>query len=220
MMEKFDDILARYNVEVDIVALLFKKYKYKTLIQKNYPPIAGASGWAKSLYVQGKKPIMRFRAMDSLQKSDRGEVVKTKYINLAKDIDRYVQHHYQSWIFDVTEVAMANLRVPVLGPRAIIASNGELQLPSPPYFVDFSTKLTTIIRESKCLDKMGFVVPEIAANIALQEEKYSLYIMQLKGMLQRYETVYSSLLPVERYVLKQQLEKLQIAIKPGFDRLN
>ena len=67
---------------------------------------------------------------------------------------------------------------------------------------------------------MGFAVPEVAANIALQEEKYSLYIMQLEGMLQRYETVYSSLLPVERYLLKQQLEKLQIAIKPGFDRLN
>ena len=161
---------------------------------------------------------MRFRAMESLLKSDRGEVVKAKYINLAKDIDKYVQGHYQSWISDVAEVAMANLRVPVLGPRAIIASSGELQL-SPPYFVNFSAKLTTIIR-SKCLDKMGFVVPEVAANIALQEEKYSLYIMQLKGMLQRYETVYSSLLPVERYLLKQQLEKLQIAIKPGFDRLN
>ena len=40
MMEKFDDILARYNVEVDIVAILFKKYKDKPLIQKNYPPIA------------------------------------------------------------------------------------------------------------------------------------------------------------------------------------
>ena len=115
---------------------------------------------------------------------------------------------------------MANLRVPVLGPRAIVTSSGELQLPSPPYFVNFSAKLSTMIRESKCLDKMGFVVPEVAANVALQEEKYSLYIMQLKGMLQRYETVYSSLLPVERYLLKQQLEKLQIAIKPGFDRLN
>ena len=129
-MEKFDDILARYNIEVDIATKLFRKFKEKPIMHKNYPPVAGAIGWAQALYLQVKKPIMRFRTMESLLKSDRGEVVKAKYIELARSIDQYVQNHYRHWVSNVAEVAMINLRVPVLGPTATLGPNEEIQVPS------------------------------------------------------------------------------------------
>ena len=45
-------------------------------------------------------------------------------------------------------------------------------MPPPPFFVNFSPKLTMLIRESKYLDRMGFEIPETALNVTLQESKY------------------------------------------------
>ena len=220
MMEKFDDILGRYEEEVDIATKLFRKQNLSPPMNKNSPPIAGAISWAKRLYLQVKKPIMRFRSMESLLKSDRGEVIKAKYIDLAKNIDEYVQKLYKSWTVSVAEITMTHLRDSLLGPLGFHDPEGHFQIQEPPYFVNFSKDLKMLIRETKCLDKMGFFIPETAANVTLQEEKFSLYIQQLKVMLDRYHNVYKSLLPVERTVLKQQFAELQYAIRPGFDRLN
>ena len=220
MMEKFDDILGRYNIELDIATKLFREHKVCPPAYKNYPKVAGAIAWAHSLFLQVKKPIMRFRSMESLLKSDRGELVKGKYIELAKTIDEYVHFHYKTWSAHVAEIAAVNLRVPVLGPPGKVDSAGHFQLPAPPYKVNFSRELVMLIRESKSLDKMGFFVPEAAANVSLQEEKFASYVQQLESMLARYHRVFDSLIPVERIVLGQQLAELQESIRPGFDRLN
>ena len=89
-----------------------------------------------------------------------------------------------------------------------------------PYFVNFSPKLSLIIRESKHLDRMGFEIPEAALNVTLQEDKYHEYVQQLNAMLRRYDTVLSELTPVETSLLSAQISKLQKALKPGFEPFN
>ena len=43
------------------------------------------------------------------------------------------------------------------------------------------------------MENLGFSVPEIARNVALQEDKYIQYVDGLKAMLKRYHTVLHSL---------------------------
>lgn len=43
------------------------------------------------------------------------------------------------------------------------------------------------------MENLGFSVPEIARNVALQEDKYIQYVDGLKGMLKRYHHVLHSL---------------------------
>lgn len=61
------------------------------------------------------------------------------------------------------------------------------------YVVDFDPEISEIITETKLMENLGFSVPEIARNVALQEDKYIQYVDGLKGMLKRYHAVLHSL---------------------------
>ena len=55
--------------------------------------------------------------------------------------------------------------------------------------VNFHSDLVQIIRETRYLDRMGFSIPEIALNIALQECKYHQWLEGLHVMLHRFYEV-------------------------------
>lgn len=55
--------------------------------------------------------------------------------------------------------------------------------------VNFHADLTRLIRETRYLDKMGFAVPELALQLALQEPKYDAWLEQLEHMLAHYYQV-------------------------------
>lgn len=93
-------------------------------------------------------------------------------------------------------------------------------LPPPPYRVSFSAELQMIIRESRYLDKLGFRIPESALTITLQDAKYHDINRRLSSKLHEYDNVMASLKPIERQLLKSQIEDLNAVIKVGFYPLN
>ena len=50
-------------------------------------------------------------------------------------------------------------------------------------------QLTKLIRETRYLDRMGFVIPEVALNVALQESKFLQCTDGLSTMLESYYQV-------------------------------
>lgn len=116
MMEKFDDILFQYSKEVEQVGQLFIKDQWRPELYKNYPPVAGAIAWAISLYHRVKKPIIKFRTMDGLLKSEHGEKVKEQYLVVARSIDYYVKELFERWHRLVGHTCTDCLKLSVLGP--------------------------------------------------------------------------------------------------------
>jgi hypothetical protein len=55
--------------------------------------------------------------------------------------------------------------------------------------VNFGSELSMLIRETKYLDRMGFTIPEIALNVALQQEKYHQWVEGLTNTLDHYYQV-------------------------------
>jgi len=94
------------------------------------------------------------------------------------------------------------------------------RMPCPPYYVNFSPELATLIRECKLLDRMGYPVPDIVMNVALQDDKLSQYCARLQTMLDRYHATLSKLTPVEANLMQVQLARLRATIRPGFSPLN
>jgi dynein heavy chain len=86
--------------------------------------------------------------------------------------------------------------------------------------VNFKSELREIIKETKYLDKMGYMVPEAAMNVALQETKYYSYEESLNAMLIVYSSVLGLLDPVEKKLLNAHINDLKRVMKPGFTRLN
>eukprot|EP00947_MAST-08B_sp_MAST-8B-sp1_P000067 g67.t1 len=223
MMDKFDDILSQYSNEVEQVRLLFVKDQWSPPIYKNYPPVAGAIYWAVSLYHRVKKPIMRFRTMEGLLKSDKGEEIKDQYLELARAIDRYIKELFNRWHSLVGQTCGDCLKQSILGPP-IHRSHGnhgeKIRFPKPPFHVNFSPRLSMLIRESKYLDRMGFEIPETALNVTLQENKYHMYVQHLNMMLRRFDRTIADLSRVEKKLLVRPLKKLNETLYRGFEPLN
>lgn len=65
------------------------------------------------------------------------------------------------------------------------------------FVVNFSPELSEIIRESCSMEKLGFHVPDLARNVALQEEKFLEYCSGLEQCLSRYHSLLASLSDAE-----------------------
>eukprot|EP00644_Phytophthora_capsici_P007267 jgi/Phyca11/16825/fgenesh1_pg.PHYCAscaffold_22_\ len=177
MMEKYKDILMQYTKELEKLEEQFHRHKHRPLVYKNYPPVAGAISWSRSLYLRAKKPILRFRAMNDLLKSPHGEEVKEKYLVFARAVDAYIKQLHKEWREKVPALTNECLKLSILGPKLLEAGKSETgvmlyKLPQPPFYANFSPELAMIIKEAKYLDRLGFEIPEEALNVTLQEDKY------------------------------------------------
>ena len=54
-----------------------------------------------------------------------------------------------------------------------------------------------ITTETKYIEQLGFTVPELARNVALQEDKYVQYMSGLTRMLNRFHRLLKALQPAE-----------------------
>ena len=59
--------------------------------------------------------------------------------------------------------------------------------------MNFAPELHEIVTETKYMEQLGFAVPDLARNVALQEDKYFGYVNGLMKMLQRYHSLLLSL---------------------------
>ena len=69
--------------------------------------------------------------------------------------------------------------------------------PNCEFVVNFSPELSEIICESCYMEKLGFIIPDLARNVALQEEKFQAYCAGLEHCLSRYHSLLTSLLDAE-----------------------
>jgi dynein heavy chain len=76
--------------------------------------------------------------------------------------------------------------------------------------VNFRPELKEIIKETKYLDRIGFKLPEIALNIALQEDKYYGYVDQINQMLAQYHTMLDSMDSSEKKLMSLQIAELSM----------
>ena len=70
------------------------------------------------------------------------------------------------------------------------------------------------------MEQLGFPLPEIARNLALQEDKFSRYVFSLRKMLDDYHLLLASLDESETLLLEEHLYDLKRTIRPGAKRLN
>ncbi|KAF3820597.1 hypothetical protein GH733_005142 [Mirounga leonina] len=108
MMMKFNDILAQYCKEIDIVNKLFVQNLDNPPLYKNHPPVAGAIYWERSLFFRIKHTILRFQEVEEILDSDRGREVKQKYLEVGRTMKDYEDRKYEQWR-EATELVLPTL---------------------------------------------------------------------------------------------------------------
>uniref|UniRef100_A0A7S2K9S5 AAA+ ATPase domain-containing protein n=1 Tax=Leptocylindrus danicus TaxID=163516 RepID=A0A7S2K9S5_9STRA len=236
--ERYTDILGRYDSELLDISTIFEvnRDKAEGLCDQTFPPKSAAVAWALDLYHRAKTPILRFRAHDGLLEAGFGLTVKRRYLNFARAIDAYKEEVYKEWLEKDCIAAADGLKSTVISsvthvsnPTTVenrsassVVSVGGLkkEIPVPPFKSNFPLETLTCIAEAKHFDQMGFTIPQQILGIALQEETYHRYILELNKMVKSCNSIILSLSPIEKCVLKKQLNELLGVLRPGLLTLN
>ncbi|PIK48528.1 putative dynein heavy chain 10, axonemal isoform X3 [Apostichopus japonicus] len=157
-----------------------------------------------------------------------GKEARNKYLGVARQMKEYEDKKYDHWQEHVTAILPGLLKRNLLTKPDVIPIKGEVQgqdgkinlSNESKYVVDFASELAEIITETKYMEQLGFSIPELARNVALQEDKYIRWNDGLKHMLSRYHTVVATLSNAETQLLDEHLQDLSRTLKPGHKRLN
>uniref|UniRef100_A0A8D1JL20 AAA+ ATPase domain-containing protein n=1 Tax=Sus scrofa TaxID=9823 RepID=A0A8D1JL20_PIG len=213
MMMKFNDILAQYCKEIDIVNKIFVQNLDNPPLYKNHPPVAGAIYWERSLFFRIKHTILRFQEVEEILDSERGQEVKQKYLEVGRIMKDYEDRKYEQWR-ETTELILPTLMKKSLLTKAPNSDRGAV------FAINFSPALREIINETKYLEQLGFPVPELARNIALQEDKFLRYTDGIQRMLDHYHMLIGTLNEAETNLLDDHSQELVRVFRSGYKRLN
>ncbi|EKX52600.1 hypothetical protein GUITHDRAFT_157080 [Guillardia theta CCMP2712] len=207
--DKLSEILVQFSREVTQVHETFKANCDHPPVPKNQPPVSGAIMWSKGLFIRVKKTMLQFQSYCQMTESEQGNATIRQYIDLGKTLRNYENELHSNWKAKSEAEANELLRCLILRKD----EDGEMQ-------VNFPNELLTLMREAKCLDKMGYSVGETVMNIALREAKYLQLVQNLKQMIANYQHALSSLDPSLRELCAHNAESLKSGMSLGFTALN
>ncbi|XP_036382121.1 dynein heavy chain 10, axonemal [Megalops cyprinoides] len=224
MMKKFNDILVQYRKEVDIINELFEQNKHNPPLSKNQPPVAGAIYWERALFQRIKNTILRFLEVPEMMESEEGKAAKARYLEVAMSMKDYEVKKFEKWR-DETED-----RLPLLMKRNLLVMTNNTKITAGDqtttsqrgvrYKVNFAPELKEIISETKYLEQLGYPVPKLARNVALQEVKFIRYVNGLKNLVNHHHELMDSLNDAEFNLLTEQITELRRVMSSGHRRLN
>jgi len=86
-------------------------------------------------------------------------------------------------------------------------------------YVNFDSDILTLIREAKCLSRLGADIPNTAKIVLLQEEKFKMYKNELQYIITEYNRIHGKIRPNVEMLLSPHKEDLQHTLRPGFCNL-
>jgi dynein heavy chain, axonemal len=178
-------------------------------ISKNQPPVTGAIMWSRGLFQRVKKTMLQFQSYEHMKKSDQGQAATKQYIDFGRRIRDFENTHYNAWKVKTEQEIIDLLKSPILR----ITNEDKMD-------VNFPAQLSQIIREAKGLDKLGFLIPETALHVALQEEKYIKLVQDIKRMVRNYQSTIENIDPSLKEICTQNVQNLKSGLSLGFTALN
>lgn len=202
LTSKYNAILNNYASELDHIQRVFTDQKGNPPIVRNMPPEAGKIIWARHLFQKITGPINMFP--ENVMNSPEIRKYYGRYNTLGKQLTVYEMWYYQNWCSDI-EKSKAALQA------TLIIRHDELKK----FLVNFDPEIMQLIREAKCMDRVGIEIPESARIILLQEEKFKMYYNELTYVLKEYDRILSKIKPINKNLLSPHLEDLELKLLPG-----
>jgi len=201
---KFTVIFNNYGLELTSVQDTYEHFKHNPPCTRNMPPVTGNIMWARHLLRRIEEPMDKFQGSSSVLKSRESKKIIKTYNKVARTLVAFEYLWYEAWVKSV-DAAKAGLQATLIIRHP---DTGRL-------YVNFDREILQLIRESKCLARIGVQIPEQAQVVLLQENKFKNYYNELKYALDEYERVTSQIVPVVAKLLKPHLQTLELKLRPG-----
>lgn len=201
---KFTIIFHNYGLELTSVQETYEKFKHNPPIARNMPPVAGNIMWARHLLKRIEDPMRRFQGNSTVLSSKESKKIIKTYNKVARTLVAFEYLWNEAWSKSV-DAAKAGLQATL-----IIRHPKTNKL-----FVNFDREILQLIREAKCLRRIGVDIPESAKMVLLQEEQFKKNYHQLKYALAEYDRVTGKIVPVTSHVFEPHLQTLELKLRPG-----
>uniref|UniRef100_A0AAX7SLG8 AAA+ ATPase domain-containing protein n=1 Tax=Astatotilapia calliptera TaxID=8154 RepID=A0AAX7SLG8_ASTCA len=131
----------------------YGNHKDNPPLARDMPPVAGRIGWARHLFKKIEEPMLHIKVRLDFFKM---------YNQTAASLVKFECIYHQAWLEEVSQMNhVLNVALLVRHPK------------TEKLVVNFDPKVTEVIREAKCLVKMGLLVPKQALHLLNIETKLS-----------------------------------------------
>jgi len=201
---KLNIIFQNYGQELEQVQALYEKEKHDPPIPRNLPPVAGNITWSRHLLKRIEEPMKQFESNQNVLAGKDAKRIIKMYNKVAKTLVAFEYLWYQAWVQSIDQ-AKAGLQATLIIRHP---DDGKL-------YVNFDQEILQLIREAKCLDRMGIDVPDGARIVLFQEDKFKNYHNELHWALSEYDKVVSKVIPVTAMVLRPHFRDMEYKLRPG-----
>ncbi|ETE64448.1 Dynein heavy chain 8, axonemal, partial [Ophiophagus hannah] len=147
-------ILQHYVAELESTKKLYQVQKDNPPLARNMPPVAGKILWVRQLFRRISEPVNYFYKNSDILASVEGKAVVRLYNKISYVLVEFEVLYHTAWMKEISQLEYA-LQVTLLVRHP---ETGKL-------LVNFDPKILEIVRETKCMIKMGLEVPEQAKRI-------------------------------------------------------
>jgi dynein heavy chain len=149
----------------------------------------------------------------SIQDREEYKDVQKLYASLCKNLSEYNKHKIESWEKGVEDHTEDNLNKFLLyREETEVAVEGFIR-------VNFDPILTRMLREVKYLQLLDIEVPERASLLFKKVNTYRTQTGNLEIISTLYNEILATLLPVEKPLLADRIERMNKALEPGTSEL-
>lgn len=201
---KLTVIFAAFGRLLESIQVIYEEEKLTPPRSRNLPPVAGNITWARHLLSRIEGPMSRFEEDPFVFASKEGRRIVKTYNRVAKTLVAYEYLWTNAWI-DSIETAKSGLAATLIVRHP---DDGNL-------YVNFDAEILQLIREAKCLERLGVKIPESAQMVLLQEPKFKETYTELALILKDYSRIISKVIPVTLPLLRPAISDLEYRLKPG-----
>ena len=157
---KLSLIFQNYGLELEQVQQLYEKQKHDPPISRNLPPVAGNVTWSRHLLKRIEEPMKEFEYNQSVMSTKDARKIIKMYNKVARTLVAFEFLWYKAWVQSIDQAKTG------LQATLIIRHPDDGKL-----YVNFDHEILQLIREAKCLDRMGVEIPENAKITLFQVSK-------------------------------------------------
>ncbi|NXC02597.1 DYH8 protein, partial [Orthonyx spaldingii] len=201
-------ILQHYVAELEATKQLYQNEKDDPPIARNMPPIAGKILWVRQLFRRINEPISYFHKHSDILASPEGKAVVQSYNKFAYVLVEFEVVYHTAWMKEISR-----LQYPLQSTIFVRHPKTEK------FLVNFDPQIPEIVRETKCMIKLGLEVPEQAVKIAIIENKLKSNKLQLEDLIQSYEDLCKKTPNMFVNLLTPKMEKMEGVLRQGLTML-
>lgn len=208
--KKHGMMISAVRQDAEEVQKFFNDCRMNPPVGSNLPPIAGALTWCRGLLERIQLPLEKLKSLDRkiLEREDARDSVKM-YAAFLGQLADFEREKIQDWGQSIEVSSQAKLRNPLL--RRDKSNDSPVSL----LHVNFDPILVQLLREVKYFLLLGLQVPDTAMDIYQLAEVFRRHTGNLDLIVNMYNDIQTSLLPVERPLVKVQLERIDKMLSQG-----